>query len=274
MQVKAYLQLNKMEEKDSFKLAASKRSRFILPNLLTLIGVCLGISSIKFALDQNYNLAVIFLILAAILDTLDGRIARLIKGTSEFGKELDSLTDFVSFGIAPAFILYFWELKNYGKIGWAITLIFSVCCVLRLARFNLTKIYENAEWKRNYFEGVPSPAGAILILLPLIYELSGFQLNLDIKKFTPYLVIAVAILLISNIPTFSLKKIKVSSKLTIFLLFGIVVIFVSLIFFTFKALLLLGLLYLSSITISYFFYKKTSKKLSKTSTEEDHEDIL
>jgi len=272
--VKAYLQLNKMEEKDSFKLAASKRSRFILPNLLTLIGVCLGISSIKFALDQNYNLAVIFLILAAILDTLDGRIARLIKGTSEFGKELDSLTDFVSFGIAPAFILYFWELKNYGKIGWAITLIFSVCCVLRLARFNLTKIYENAEWKRNYFEGVPSPAGAILILLPLIYELSGFQLNLDIKKFTPYLVIAVAILLISNIPTFSLKKIKVSSKLTIFLLFGIVVIFVSLIFFTFKALLLLGLLYLSSIPISYFFYKKTSKKLSKTSTEEDHEDIL
>ena len=274
MQVKAYLQLNKMEEKDSFKLAVSKRSRFILPNLLTLIGVCLGISSIKFALDQNYNLAVIFLILAAILDTLDGRIARLIKGTSEFGKELDSLTDFVSFGIAPAFILYFWELKNYGKIGWAITLIFSVCCVLRLARFNLTKIYENAEWKRNYFEGVPSPAGAILILLPLIYELSGFQLNLDIKKFTPYLVIAVAILLISNIPTFSLKKIKVSSKLTIFLLFGIVVIFVSLIFFTFKALLLLGLLYLSSIPISYFFYKKTSKKLSKTSTEEDHEDIL
>jgi CDP-diacylglycerol--serine O-phosphatidyltransferase len=98
-----------MEEKNPFKIVASKKSRFILPNLLTLIGVCLGISSIKFALDQNYNLAVIFLIFAAILDMLDGRIARLIKGTSEFGKELDSLTDFVSFGIAPAFILYFWE---------------------------------------------------------------------------------------------------------------------------------------------------------------------
>ena len=96
-----------MEEKNPFKLVASKKSRFILPNLLTLIGVCLGISSIKFALDQNYSLAVNFLIFAAILDTLDGRIARLIKGTSEFGKELDSLTDFVSFGIAPAFILYF-----------------------------------------------------------------------------------------------------------------------------------------------------------------------
>jgi CDP-diacylglycerol--serine O-phosphatidyltransferase len=232
-----------MEEKNPFKLVTSKKSRFILPNLLTLIGVCLGISSIKFALDQNYSLAVIFLIFAAILDTLDGRIARLIKGTSEFGKELDSLTDFVSFGIAPAFILYFWELKNYGKIGWAITLIFSVCCVLRLARFNLTKISEDAEWKRNYFEGIPSPAGAILILLPLI-------------------------------PTFSLKKIKISSQLTIFLLFGIVVIFVSLIFFTFKALLVIGILYLVSIPGSYFIYKRTSKKLSKISKEDDHEDIL
>ena len=209
-----------------------------------------------------------------MLDTLDGRIARLIKGTSEFGKELDSLTDFVSFGIAPAFILYFWELKNYGKIGWAITLIFSVCCVLRLARFNLTKISEEAEWKRNYFEGIPSPAGAVLILLPLVYELSEFQLNIDVKNFTPYLVIAVAVLLISNIPTFSLKKIKTSSQLTIFLLFGIAIIFVSLIFFTFKALLVLGFLYICSIPVSYFLYKKTSKKLSKILKEEDHEDIL
>jgi CDP-diacylglycerol--serine O-phosphatidyltransferase len=264
-----------MEEKNPFKIVASKKSRFILPNLLTLIGVCLGISSIKFALDQNYNLAVIFLIFAALLDTLDGRIARLIKGTSEFGKELDSLTDFVSFGIAPAFILYFWELKNYGKIGWAITLIFSVCCVLRLARFNLTKISEDAEWKRNYFEGIPSPAGAILILLPLIYELSELQLNLNIIKFTPYLVVIVAFLLISNIPTFSLKKIKTSSQLTIFLLFGIVVIFVSLIFFTFKALLVLSLFYLASVPVSYFLFKRTNKKMSKIlKEEEDHEDIL
>jgi len=263
-----------MEKKNPFNLVSSKKSRFILPNLLTIIGVCLGISSIKFALDENYNSAIIFIVFAAILDALDGRIARLIKGTTEFGKELDSLTDFVSFGIAPAFILYFWELKNYGKIGWAITLIFSVCCVLRLARFNLTKISEDTDWKRNYFEGIPSPAGAILILLPLIYELSELQLNLDIKKFTPYMVVLVAILLISKVPTFSLKKIKISSQLTIFLLFGIVVIFVSLIFFTFKALLILGLLYLTSIPASYLLYKKTKKKLSETMKEEDHEDIL
>jgi CDP-diacylglycerol--serine O-phosphatidyltransferase len=266
-----------MEERNPFNLVSTKKSRFILPSLLTLIGVCLGISSIKFSLDQNYSLAVIFLVFAALLDALDGRIARLIKGTSEFGKELDSLTDFVSFGIAPAFILYFWELKNYGKIGWAITLIFSVCCVLRLARFNLTKISEEVEWKVNYFEGVPSPAGAGLALLPLIYELSEFKLNMDIKSATPYFVLIVAVLLISKIPTFSLKKIKISSQLTIFLLFGIVILFVALIFFTFESLLIVGLLYLISIPASYFSYQKTNKKLNtnlKEKEEESHEDIL
>jgi CDP-diacylglycerol---serine O-phosphatidyltransferase len=262
-----------MEKKNPFNIVSSKKSRFILPNLLTIIGVCLGISSIKFALDGNYSLAVIFIVFASILDALDGRIARLIKGTTEFGKELDSLTDFVSFGIAPAFILYFWELKNYGKIGWAITLIFSVCCVLRLARFNLTKISEDAEWKLNYFEGVPSPAGAGLALLPLVYELSELKFQIDIKSMTPFFVVVVALLLISKIPTFSLKKIKISSQLSIFLLFGIVVIFISLIFFTFESLMLIGVIYLLSIPLSFYFYKKTAKKINNQ-LDEDHEDIL
>ena len=245
-----------------------------MPNILTLIGVCLGISSIKFALDENYALAVIFLLFAALLDALDGRIARLIKGTSEFGKELDSLTDFVSFGIAPAFILYFWELKNFGKIGWAITLVFSVCCVLRLARFNLSKFSENSDWKLNYFEGVPSPAGAILVLLPLIYELSEFNFNINIRSFTPYLVIFVSILLISKIPTFSMKKIKIPSQFTIFILFGFGITFVSLIFFTFQMLLILGLVYLVGIPISYFLYQYKNKSSKFSSNEEEHEDIL
>ena len=262
-----------MEKKNPFNLVSSKKSRFILPNLLTIIGVCLGISSIKFALDGNYSLAVIFIVFASILDALDGRIARLIKGTTEFGKELDSLTDFVSFGIAPAFILYFWELKNYGKIGWALTLIFSVCCVLRLARFNLTKISEDAEWKLNYFEGVPSPAGAGLALLPLVYELSEIKLNIDIKGMTPFFVVIVALLLISKIPTFSLKKIKISSQLSIFLLFGIVIIFISLIFFTFESLLIIGGIYFISIPLSFYSYRKTAKTINNQS-EEDHEDIL
>ena len=194
-----------MENKNPFKIVSTKKSRYILPNILTLIGVCLGISSIKFALDDNYGLAVIFLLFAALLDALDGRIARLIKGTSEFGKELDSLTDFVSFGIAPAFIIYFWALNEYGKIGWAITLIYSVCCVLRLARFNLTKHDENNSWKNNYFEGIPSPAGGVIILLPLIFELSNFNINYDIKNFSRYLTIVVAFSLISHQYSWALK---------------------------------------------------------------------
>jgi len=263
-----------MEEKKPFTLEKSKKSRYILPNLLTLIGVCLGISSIKFSLDGNFSLAVIFLIIAALLDALDGRIARLIKGTSEFGKELDSLTDFVSFGIAPAFIMYFWELKNLGKVGWAITLIFSVCCVLRLARFNLTKTLTNEEWKINYFQGIPSPAGGILILLPLIYELSDFNFNINVKIISPYLVILIAILLISKLPTFSFKKITIKSKMTIFILLTAGLLFVSLIFFTFETLFICGLIYFTSLPISFYCFNKKNKNQKNILHEDEHEDIL
>ena len=263
-----------MEEKKKFRLVSSKKTRYLLPNILTLGGVCLGISSIKFSIDGNYSLAVILILFAAILDALDGRIARLIKGTSEFGKELDSLTDFVSFGIAPAFILYFWDLSNYGKLGWAITLIYSVCCVLRLARFNLTEVDENQSWKNNFFEGVPSPAGGILILMPLIYELSTLKLDLNIKSVTPYLTILISLLLVSKIPTLSLKKISISSKTTVFLLLSIGVIFISLLFFTFETLLFFGLIYISSIPVSIYFYLKEQKKYVHKLSEEDHEDIL
>jgi len=263
-----------MDQNKKFKLVSSKKTRYLLPNILTLGGVCLGISSIKFSIDGNFNLAVTLILLASILDALDGRIARLIKGTSDFGKELDSLTDFVSFGIAPVFILYFWELNNYGKLGWAICLIYSVCCVLRLARFNLTKIEDHDEWKNNFFEGVPSPAGGLLILTPLIFELSALSLNVDVRSLTPFLTVLIALLLVSKIPTPSLKKISISSKATIFLLLVAGLIFIALLFYTFETLLLFGLLYLSSIPISIFiFYNQKKKKLTKIS-DEDHEDIL
>ena len=263
-----------MDQNKKFKLVSSKKTRYLLPNILTLGGVCLGISSIKFSIDGNFNLAVTLILLASILDALDGRIARLIKGTSDFGKELDSLTDFVSFGIAPVFILYFWELNNYGKLGWAICLIYSVCCVLRLARFNLTKIEDHDEWKNNFFEGVPSPAGGLLILTPLIFELSALSLNIDMRSLTPFLTVFIALLLVSKIPTPSLKKISISSKATIFLLLVAGLIFIALLFYTFETLLLFGLLYLSSIPLSIFiFYNQKKKKLTKIS-DEDHEDIL
>jgi CDP-diacylglycerol---serine O-phosphatidyltransferase len=263
-----------MEENKKFKLVPSKKTRHLLPNILTIGGVCLGISSIKFSIDGNYNLAVTLILFAAILDALDGRIARLIKGTSEFGKELDSLTDFVSFGIAPVFVLYFWELNKYGKLGWAITLLYSVCCVLRLARFNLTKIEETQEWKNNFFEGVPSPAGGLLILMPLIYELTDLNLDIDIKSATPYFTTIVAILLVSKIPTLALKKISISPKTTIFLLLTIGIIFIALLFYTLEALLVFGLVYSLSIPLSIFFYNRQNKKNLNKISDEDHKDIL
>ena len=263
-----------MEPNKKFKIVASKKTRYLLPNILTLGGVCLGISSIKFSIDGNYSLAVTLILLAAILDALDGRVARLIKGTSEFGKELDSLTDFVSFGIAPVLILYFWDLNNYGKLGWAIALIYSVCCVLRLARFNLTKNENDQEWKNNFFEGVPSPAGGLLILTPLIYELSDFNFNFSVKNFTPFLTILIALLLVSKVPTLSLTKISISSKTTIFLLLTAGIIFIALLFYTFETLLIFGIIYLISIPLSFLIYKKQQKKFSTKISDEDHEDIL
>ena len=263
-----------MQENKKFKLVTSKKTRYLLPNILTLAGVCLGISSIKFAIDGNFTLAVTLILFAAILDALDGRIARLIKGTSEFGKELDSLTDFVSFGIAPVFILYFWELSNYGKLGWAITLIYSVCCVLRLARFNLTKIEDTEGWKNNFFEGIPSPAGGLLILMPLIYELTNLNIGFDVKSLTPYLTFVIAILLVSKIPTLALKKISISSKATVFLLLGIGIVFIALLFYTLETLLIFGIIYLITIPISIILYNNQNKKNAEKISEDNHEDIL
>ena len=263
-----------MEDKKKFKLVSAKKTRYLLPNILTLGGVCLGISSIKFSIDGNYTLAVVFILFAAILDALDGRIARLIKGTSDFGKELDSLTDFVSFGIAPVFILYFWELNNYGKLGWAITLIYSVCCVLRLARFNLTKIENQQQWKNNFFEGVPSPAGGLLVLMPLIYELTGINLDLDIKNITPYFTVFIAFLLVSKLPTLSLKEISISPRTTVFALLGMGITFISFLYYTFETLLAFGLIYVITLPISYIIYKNNLKKHIFETSEDDHENVL
>ena len=262
-----------MEQK-KFKIVESKKTRYILPNILTIAGVCLGISSIKFSIDLNFKMAVIFITLAAILDALDGRIARLIKGTSDFGKELDSLTDFVSFGIAPAFIIYFWELNKFGKLGWAITLIYSVCCVLRLARFNLTKFKPEDSWKQNYFEGVPSPIGALLILSPLVLELTELNFSININYLVPLFTLVIAVLLISKIPTYSFKKIKIKPTLTVFILLGIGTSLVTLMFFTFETLLIFSLFYILSIPLACFTFLNNKKSVQMENSEDEHEDIL
>ena len=263
------------QPKKNFKLVSDKKTRVILPNILTLIGVCIGLSSIKFALDSKYEIAVIAIIFAALIDGLDGRIARLIKGTSKVGKELDSLTDVISFGVAPAFIMYFWSLNNLGKFGWLLCLIYVVCVVLRLARFNVHS-NEEASWKDNFFEGVPSPAGGILVLMPLIYSLSELKfLNINYNFIVPVFFILVSLLLISKVPTYSLKKIVVPRTMTIFLLFGIVLFFGLLLIYTFNVMVISGLVYLCLIPISFIHYMKLNKKFDEINSENDHhEDML
>ena len=214
------------QPKNNFKIVADKKkARMILPNMLTLIGVCIGLTSIRFALSGEFHFAIIAVIFAALIDGLDGRIARLIKGTSRVGKELDSLTDMISFGVAPAFIMYFWKLNTFGRFGWLICLIYVICVALRLARFNVNSNQEPS-WRDNFFEGVPSPAGGILVLTPLIISLSGFDyVKLNYDLIVPIFFVVTSFLLISKFPTYSFKKIVIQRKATIFLLFGIVLFF-------------------------------------------------
>ena len=265
------------QPKNNLKIVSDRKARMILPNMLTLIGVCIGLSSIKFALDEKFELAIIAIIFAALIDGLDGRIARLIKGTSKVGKELDSLTDVISFGVAPSFVMYFWLLNNLGKFGWLLCLIYVVCVTLRLARFNVNS-NEEPSWKDNFFEGVPSPAGGILVLMPLIFSLSGFDFFIiSYNILVPVFFISVSFLLISKFPTYSLKKIIIPRSMTVFLLFGIVLFFGLLLIYPFKVVFLSGFIYLSLIPISFLHYRKINKQknIKQVKNDDDEpEDIL
>ena len=261
------------QPKKNFKIVSDRKARMILPNMLTLIGVCIGLSSIKFALDAKFELAIIAIIFAGLIDGLDGRIARLIKGTSKVGKELDSLTDVISFGVAPSFIMYFWSLNNLGKFGWLLCLIYVVCVALRLARFNISS-NDEPSWKDNFFEGVPSPAGGILVLMPLILSLSEFNfLTTNYNILVPVFFISVSFLLISKLPTYSLKKIIIPRSTTVFLLFGIVLFFGLLLIYPFKVIFLSGFIYLGLIPISFLHYRKINKKKSADQTKNDEDEL-
>ena len=265
------------QPKNNLKIVADKKSaRMLLPNMLTLIGVCIGLTSIRFALDGRYELAVIAILFAAIIDGLDGRIARLIIGTSKVGKELDSLNDMISFGVAPAFIMYFWKLNTLEKFGWLLCLIYVICVALRLARFNINSNQEPS-WKDNFFEGVPSPAGGILLLTPLIISLSGFNfLQLNYNLMVPIFFILTSFLLISKFPSYSFKKIVIPRKTTIFLLFGIVLFFGLLLVYTFNVIAISAAIYVLLLPISFLHYQKIKKQHEKDKIQDDDdlEDVL
>ena len=263
--------------KNNLKIISDKKSaRVILPNILTLIGVCIGLTSIRFALDGKFELAIIAIIFAALIDGLDGRIARLIKGTSKVGKELDSLTDMISFGVAPAFIMYFWKLNTLERFGWLLCLVYVICVALRLARFNINSNQEPS-WKDNFFEGVPSPAGGILVLTPLIISLSGFEFyQLNYEVIVPIFFVATSFLLISKFPSYSFKKIVIPRKSTIFLLFGIVLFFGLLLIYTFNVIAISAIIYLLLLPISFLHFQKIKKQHEndKIQDDDDLEDVL
>tara|TARA_B110001452_G_scaffold233431_1_gene211250 strand:- start:41 stop:844 length:804 start_codon:yes stop_codon:yes gene_type:complete len=265
------------EPKNNFKIVSDKKTRMILPNAITLIGVCIGLTSIKFALDGKFTIAVIAILFAGLMDALDGRIARLIKGTSKMGKELDSLGDVISFGVAPALIMYFWNLQYLDKLGWFVCLIYVVCVALRLARFNINS-EDEPSWKDNFFEGMPSPAGGIIVLMPLILSFSGLEKFLFIINYdllVPIFFVIVSILLISTIPTYSFKKIVIPRAMTKFLLFGIVLFFGALLVYTFKILAVTSLVYICLLPVSYFHFKKIKKQKNINSDDDEGlEDIL
>jgi CDP-diacylglycerol--serine O-phosphatidyltransferase len=262
------------QPKNNLKIVADKKNaRMLLPNMLTLIGVCIGLTSIRFALSGEFHLAIIAIIFAALIDGLDGRIARLIKGTSKVGKELDSLTDMISFGVAPAFIMYFWKLNTLGRFGWLVCLIYVICVALRLARFNVNSNQEPS-WRDNFFEGVPSPAGGILVLTPLIVSITSFDyINLNYDVVVPVFFILTSLLLISKFPSYSFKKIVIQRKTTIFLLFGIVLFFGLLLIYPFNVIAISSIVYLLMLPISFFHYQKLKKQHADNNSDDDDDDL-
>ena len=193
----------------------------MVPNILTLLALCAGMTAIRFAVKGQFEYAVFAIIVAGIFDGLDGRLARLLKATSSFGAELDSLSDFISFGAAPAVMLYLWTMSGLQSIGWAMVLFYAVCCALRLARFNTQLVAEPPPWRSNFFSGVPAPAGAGLIMVPMF---ASFEWGHWIAR-SPILnavwIGIVALLMVSTIPTFSLKRIRIPTHHVIPTLLGV-----------------------------------------------------
>ncbi|KQT50528.1 CDP-diacylglycerol--serine O-phosphatidyltransferase [Methylobacterium sp. Leaf456] len=237
--------------------------RIIAPNMITLLALCLGLTAIRLAFEGKFEPAVLAVVVAAGLDGIDGRVARLLKGTSRFGAELDSLADFVNFGCAPALILYSFALHNLKSVGWIVSLVFAIAMCLRLARFNAMLDDPNRpEWKKDYFVGMPAPAGALTGMLPLYLHF----LNVPFPQWSTGLILAyelvIALLVVSTVPTFSGKtwgkRVPRDLVLPIFLV--VVVAFGLVISFPFEALAALSLGYLCVIPFGAVQYRKRLKQ--------------
>jgi CDP-diacylglycerol---serine O-phosphatidyltransferase len=222
----------------------------MVPNVLTLLALCAGMTAIRFALGGNFQGAAYAIIVAGVLDGLDGRVARLLKVTSRFGAELDSLSDFISFGVAPATVMYLWTMLALHGVGWAIVLIYAVCCALRLARFNTQLTAEPSPQAAGYFTGVPAPGGAGLVMMPMF---ASFEWGDWIAR-SPYLgavwISLIAFLMVSTLPTLSLKKFRIPHHYVMPTLLGVGLLAASLSTAPWPTLFVIGLLYLGTIPLT------------------------
>ncbi len=219
----------------------------LLPNMLTVTAICAGLTAIRFGLQGNYELAVQLILLAAILDGLDGRLARALGSDSKMGAELDSLADFLNFGVAPGMLLYVWALEDTWQLGWLAVLIYAVCAVTRLARFNVARKAENGSAENAYFIGIPSPAGAILVMLPM-YASFAFETPQIIPDSVLSVYMAViGFLMIGRFPVWSFKTTRISQRRVKMFLVGFAAIGAAIAIYTWVALVVLSLIYISAV---------------------------
>ena len=224
----------------------------LIPNILTVLALCAGMSAIRFAMQERWELAVAAIVVAGILDGLDGRMARLLRGATKFGAELDSLSDFIAFGVAPALVVYMWSTEALGGVGWVAGLAYSTCCALRLARFNTAlEDPDRPAWINLFFFGMAAPAGAGMALLPLIVSFQIGDGFLREPALMALWLLAVAFMMISRIPTYSFKRVRVKREMVLPVLVVVGIVAAILASYPWFVLSILGVLYLGSIPFSY-----------------------
>jgi CDP-diacylglycerol---serine O-phosphatidyltransferase len=234
----------------------------LLPNILTLLALCSGLSAIRFALQDRWEMAVAAICIAAIFDILDGRVARLLRLTSKFGAELDSLSDLISFGLAPTLVLYRWILSSHDQIGWLAVLAFVVCAALRLARFNTMIDGEVAlpSWRHNFFVGLPTPGAAGLALLPMIWSFALENDFLRLPVAISFWLILLSALMVSRFPVFSLKGKRVPRSWIVPILVAVVLIVAQLITNPWRTIGWLGIIYLLAMPYGWYLFRHFYQK--------------
>ncbi|MBT6032787.1 MAG: CDP-diacylglycerol--serine O-phosphatidyltransferase [Kordiimonadaceae bacterium] len=233
--------------------------RSLAPNAITVLALCAGMFGVRFAYLGQWESAVTAILVAGVFDGLDGSVARLLKGTSKFGAELDSLSDVISFGVSPALIMYMWVLSDFRGVGWLMSLMFAICMALRLARFNTVMKDDElgAEVKAGYYTGIPAPASAALALWPMILSFEfGYEFLADPKICSAYMGV-ICLLTVSRLPTFSFKSLKIHKEHVLFVLIGIGILASLLMTHLWMTMSVVGMVYVISIpTIAILTLRK------------------